>query len=271
MKTAGIVLCGGRSSRMGRAKALLPWGGQTLIANAVEILHRCVDEVVVVGSTDIELPSLDAVVVRDREPGRGPLSGIREGLEHMSADLAFVCGTDTPLLSPLFVKTLLGFGGAAAPEIDQRIQTLCAVYPRSALAEATRLLAEDRLRPLFLLEAAGYRKVSADELPDLDSLRGFNTPAAYLSAVRHFFAEATCTLELLGRARRAAGRAAIDVPVGTLAEVCAHAEPAVTVCTGDRIAREFLVSLDGRDFVRDPNMPVGPGERLVVMDASVGG
>lgn len=271
MNTAGIVLCGGRSSRMGRAKALLPWGGQTMVAHLVEILRGCVDEVLVVGCDELELPELDALIVRDSEPGLGPLAGIREGLAHMRADLTYVCGTDTPLLSPTFVKTLLGFGCAAAVEIDQRVQTIGAVYPRAALADAERLLSEDRLRPLYLLESASYRKLRPEEIPDLESLDGFNTPEAYLTAVRKAFPKSTCVLELLGRARQRTGRAEIEVPVGTLTEVCGHAGPELEICRSDRVAPEFLVSLEGRDFVRDARIPVGPGEHVIVMDAAVGG
>ena len=99
MAAAGIVLCGGKSSRMGRPKAWLPWRGQPMVAHAVSVLRSVVDEVVVVASAALELPSFDAEVVRDRDPELGPLAGIREGLEAMRSDLAFVTGTDAPFLS----------------------------------------------------------------------------------------------------------------------------------------------------------------------------
>ena len=271
MGTAGIVLCGGRSSRMGRAKAWLPWQGRPMVAHVVDVLRRAVDEVVVVASEKLELPPLDARVVRDRAPDLGPLGGIREGLSHVESELAYVSGTDAPFLSPAFVKALLAERRAAALELDGRVQTLSAVYPRAGLPCAEQLLAAGRLRPIFLLEAFAYRRLPAEALPDPRSVRGFNTPAEYLAAVREADADATATLEFMGRSRFEAGCREREVPVGTLGEVLAAAPPELGLVAGSRVSRHFLVSLDGRAFVRDLAIPVGPGEHVIVLDASVGG
>ena len=271
MSAAGVVLCGGKSSRMGRDKAWLAWRGRPLVIHVVEALRQSVDEVVVVASAELDLPPLDALVARDREPELGPLGGIREGLAHVSAELAFVTGTDAPFLAPAFVKALLAYECAAAVELDGIVQNLCAVYPRAALPAAEALLAQGRMRSMHLLEEVGYRKVPADSLPDAESVRGFNTPEEYLLAVRRADPQATATLEFLGRARLALGRRDLEVPVGTLAEVLAHARPALDLVDGARVARPFLVSLDGRTFVRDVAIPIGPGEQVIVLDASVGG
>jgi molybdopterin-guanine dinucleotide biosynthesis protein A len=271
MSAAGVVLCGGRSSRMGRAKAWLPWRGRPMLAHVVDVLREVVDEVVVVSAPDVEVPPTQARVVLDREPGLGPLGGIREGLLAIRAERAFVTSTDAPLLTPRFVRAMLAFEGAAAPEVDGFVQTLCAVYPRRLACEADRLISEGRMRPLFLLEAAGFRHVRPDELPDVEALRGLNTPELYLEAVRCAEPGATATLELLGQARRRVGRSAVSVAVGTLGEVWARGAPELGACQGGEIPREYLVSLDGRTFVRDARVPIGPGEHVIVMDAAAGG
>jgi molybdopterin-guanine dinucleotide biosynthesis protein A len=267
MRTAGIVLCGGRSSRMGRSKAWLPWRGRPLLVHVVETLCRAVDEVVVVSSAELELPPLDARVVCDRESHLGPLAGIREGLANIEAELAFVTGTDAPFLTPVFAKTLLALGRAAAPRANGFVQTMSAVYPRSALPRAEELIAQGRRRPLDLLRASDYCEVPSHELPDTASLRGFNTPAEYLAAVREAFPGSEARLEFEGSARRRTGREAIEVPVGTLAEVLSRARPEPPLHRGELVAPAFLVSLDEREFVRDTRIPIGPGERAVVTDA----
>ena len=78
-------------------------------------------------------------------------------------------------------------------------------------------------------------------------------------------------LEFVGRPRVLAGCSEIEVPVGSLAEVLSHAPGELDLCNGERVAPAFLVSLGGRDFVRDTRVPIGPGEHVIVLDAAAGG
>ena len=282
MATAAIVLCGGRSSRMGRAKAWLPWRGRPMVAHVVDSLRagRAVDEVVVVSSAELDLPPLEARVVRDRAPALGPLAGIREGLAHMKAELAYVTSTDAPFLTARFVRAVLAHGDAAAPEIEGFVQTLAAAYPRRALPLAEELLAANRLRPLHLLEATGYRKLAAAELPDIESIRGFNTPEQYLAAVARDSPGSTATIELRGAARQAAGRAdrsECEVAVGTLAQILISLPDGAKLLaiaggagsdSPPSLAAGFAASLGGREPLLDARVPIGPGERIIVEDAS---
>lgn len=171
---------------MGSPKALLPWRGQPMIAHVVGVLDECVSEIVVVSSAQLKLPPLPKPVrvIHDSEPGRGPLAGLRDGLNVIRADLAFVTSTDAPFLSAAFVRKMLAFDRAAVPEIDGHIQPLAAVYPRALSALATSLLAQSRAGLTDLLKAANARRVLAAELPDVESLRTFNTPEEYQAALR---------------------------------------------------------------------------------------
>jgi molybdopterin-guanine dinucleotide biosynthesis protein A len=185
MKYGAIILCGGLSSRMGRPKALLPWRGKTMIEHVTGILRPIVDEVVVVTSEKLDLPKLDAKIVRDRESNLGPLAGMREGLEASSAELCYGTSTDAPYLTPDFVRKMLSFGTAAAPVVDGVVQPLSAVYPVSLKRAANELIAAKRMGLHLLLEAGGFRKVMPEELPETQSIRNFNTPEEYLEAVRN--------------------------------------------------------------------------------------
>src|SRR6185312_9226654 len=111
-EAAGIVLAGGRSSRMGTPKATLEWHGSTLLRRVVGIVARAVDgPVVVVRAPGQALPALPAGVdvVEDAREGRGPLQGLAAGLAAVRADapVAFVSSTDVPLLHPRFVRRVV--------------------------------------------------------------------------------------------------------------------------------------------------------------------
>src|SRR5580765_5074452 len=108
-KAAGVVLAGGRSTRMGAPKAALEWHGSTLLYRAAALLARVVDgPVVVVAAPGQQLPELPAgvPVVEDPVEGLGPMRGIATGLAAVAdlAPAAFVCATDMPFLHPAFVN-----------------------------------------------------------------------------------------------------------------------------------------------------------------------
>jgi molybdopterin-guanine dinucleotide biosynthesis protein A len=195
LRTAGVVLCGGRSSRMGRAKAWLPFGGETMLGRVVRLLGEVVTPVVVVAAPGQDVPELspEVEVVRDPEQGRGPLQGLAAGLEALRgrADAAYLSSCDVPLLQPAFVRRLielLGEYDVAVPEVGGYRHPLATVYRPEVATIAARLLAEDRLRPAFLFDQARTRFVRPEELADADpefqSLRNLNTPAEYEEALR---------------------------------------------------------------------------------------
>src|ERR1700746_1160354 len=106
--SAGVVLAGGRSSRMGTPKAALEWHGSTLLRRTVGILARATGgPVVVVRARGQELPAPpgDAELWRARREGKGPVEGRAAGLAALTgqADVASVPPTDLPFLHPAFV------------------------------------------------------------------------------------------------------------------------------------------------------------------------
>src|SRR5262249_19584416 len=159
--SAGIVLAGGRSSRMGTPKAALEWHGSTLLRRTVGILARVTDgPVVVVRAAGQALPALPAQVevVDDPREGLGPLQGLAAGLAAVAgwAQTAFVSATDLPFLHPAFVRRVLRAAQEGAdvglPVARGYPQPLAAAY-RTALAPAAeRLVARRRLRPAFLFQ-----------------------------------------------------------------------------------------------------------------------
>ena len=112
MRAAGVVLAGGRSTRMGTPKAALPWGATTLLAHVAAILREAVDgPLIVVRAAGQELPPLPPGidVVEDPVAGVGPLAGILAGLAAAAgrAEAAYVSAVDMPHLRPAFVRRVL--------------------------------------------------------------------------------------------------------------------------------------------------------------------
>lgn len=189
-RIGGIVLCGGRSSRMGQPKAWLPFGEQTMLQRVVDVLREVVDPVVVVAAPDQQVPPVPEgiVIVRDAEEGLGPLAGVAAGLEALAetADAAYVSSCDVPLLSAAFVRAVierLGDAEIAIPCEDEWHHPLAAVYRTSLAVRCRDLIAGGQRRPLRLVQASRSNEFDIGELravdPELRSLRNANTPEEY--------------------------------------------------------------------------------------------
>ncbi len=194
MTSGGIVLCGGKSTRMGAPKATLPFGPETMLQRVVRLLGTVVSPLVAVAARDQSLPALpeNVIVTRDEREAKGPLEGLRAGLAALpdSVDVAYVTSCDVPLLIPAFAQRmieLLGDHDIAVMEIDGFPHPLSAVYRRDTLPHVESLLARDKLRPVFLFDAVRTRRVQPEEMlsvdPELLTLRNLNTREDYLAAL----------------------------------------------------------------------------------------
>jgi molybdopterin-guanine dinucleotide biosynthesis protein A len=138
--TAGFVLVGGRSSRFGRDKALLDWGGRPLVLHIAEQVREAAGSVTLVGTPE-RYGHLGLTVLPDRGPPQcGPLGGLLAALDHTTADWNLVVACDMPRLTPDFLAGLLEEAAARdhdvlLPQDSQgRPEPLCAVYHRRCRA-----------------------------------------------------------------------------------------------------------------------------------------
>ncbi len=282
---AGVVLAGGRSSRMGAPKAALEWHGSTLLYRTVSVLARTVGgPVIVVRAPGQELPTLPAgvQVVDDPVEGLGPMQGIATGLAAVAdrAPAAFVCSTDMPFLHPAFIRRVLrglsASGFAAGPDVVLPIargfpQPLAAAY-RTGLAElAAKLIADGRLRPAMLFEECGVARPEDTELladaelarldPALDSVVNVNAPEDYAAARNRPAAEIVvqCFGALAGEGRRGSR----TVRAGTLGAAAAS--------VGLVLDAHVIAALNGDQITRDAQLPLVGGDAIAFLSADAGG
>ena len=165
-----------------------------MLQRVVRLLSEVVSPIVAVAAREQLLPQLpEAVIItRDERVAKGPLEGIRAGLSALpeSIDAAYITSCDVPLLVPAFVERMINLMGdhdIAVMEIDGFPHPLSAIYRRGLLPQVESLLANDRLRPVFLFDAVRTRRVKPEEMigvdPDLRTLRNLNTPEDYRAAL----------------------------------------------------------------------------------------
>ena len=185
MKTcSGALLCGGRSSRMGRDKALIELDGQPLWRLQLAKIRAVCDDVTVCGSLD-QSALFDLEPIRfasDATAGLGPLSGIARAMESATCPRVLILAVDMPKVSVRYLRCLCEAAkehGGVVPQRDGRFEGLCAVYPVELLPDVVSLLSGSE-RSLHTLIRCGLKKRLLHPLSILDSEVGmfenWNTP-----------------------------------------------------------------------------------------------
>ena len=191
-----VVLAGGQSRRLGRDKAVEPFGGEPLIRRVIRRAGDAVggnEVIVVAGDAERgrELP-LDAEhrVAVDLLPERGTLGGIYTGLEAVQNEWALVVACDMPFLSAPLLRYMVGLRegvDAVVPVIDGRPEPTHALYSRRCLPAILERLQAGQLKAAGFLDLALVRYVNEDEArrfdPELLSFFNVNRPEDLARAI----------------------------------------------------------------------------------------
>lgn len=145
----GIILSGGRSSRMGENKAFIRVGGERLIDRNVRILKTVFRKIIIVASTPLDYLDQETAVVADIYPGKSALGGLYTGLFFASEEHAFVTACDMPFLNRPFLEYLNSVADGhdiVVPAPPDGLQPLHAIYSRRCLPAVRALLDRNRLK-----------------------------------------------------------------------------------------------------------------------------
>jgi molybdopterin-guanine dinucleotide biosynthesis protein A/molybdopterin converting factor small subunit len=285
---AAVILVGGKSSRMGRAKALLPFDNEPLIAHVVRRLKSWFPEIIVVAAPDQELPELSAVLVRDEIAYQGPVSGIYHGLKAATKDVCFVTSCDAPFLNFELIDHLLeqiSDYDVVVPFWQERFQPLHAIYRTSVVPPLKEQLERGELRPIFLYDKVRTRKIQEAEIRRLDpeglSFLNMNSPADYDAALQLWRERNTISVsvELFGVARMLTKTQSVSLDLNegaTLAQVFSalgEKLPALVgrVLNSGGLIHGYSCNLNGLNFVRAPDVKVSSGDKIFILSADAGG
>jgi molybdenum cofactor guanylyltransferase len=299
LNATAVVLTGGKSSRMGRPKALLLFDDEPLIVHLVRALRGMFAETVIVAAPDQELPDLPVTLVRDEVAYQGPVGGIYYGLKVASGEFCFVTSCDVPFLNPALISHLtaqISRYDVVVPFWENRFQPLHAVYRTTVLPLLKAQLDRGELRPIYLFDKVQTCKVDEAVIRRFDpeglSFLNMNTPADYEHALQRWrelrtYASRTddklvsCTVELFGMARMLAKTKMVDLALpqqATLADVFSELAEKLPTLVGrvitlekNRLVSGCACNVNGLDFVRNPTAKVKTGDRILILSADAGG
>ena len=168
----GIILAGGKNSRMGINKAFLEIDGIRLIDNILAVYQKIFSEIIIVTNDPLSYTEFpEAVVANDIYKKKGSLGGIYTGLFYATYDYSFVAACDMPFLNEDFITYLIGQAGKhdiIIPELSECFQPLHAIYSKNCLSHIKKLLIADKLKI-----AGFYKEVRQLRIPE-EKIKPFN-------------------------------------------------------------------------------------------------
>ena len=203
-KMSAVILCGGKSRRMGTDKAMLAAEGTP---NAVRLFRAlsgedspCTDVWLSIGTGE-SYPEIHAQKVSDRFPGCGPMGGLEAALTICREEYLFVTPVDTPFADAQMARELMVYMTDASRQRDAvlvidgggRLQTLLGIYHKRVLPALTQRLADGRREKLQIrdfLRDLDVAYVKAEELTDGDrKSTSCNTPEEWQQLMEQEFAK----------------------------------------------------------------------------------
>jgi molybdopterin-guanine dinucleotide biosynthesis protein A len=149
MKMTGVILSGGKNSRMGSNKAFLQIEKEKLIDKNIRLLRDIFKDVIIVVANSQEYLRQDAIIVTDIFPQKGALGGLYTGLFFSPHKYAFVTACDMPFLNSHFIEYMAqkaeGYD-IVVPAPPDGLQPLCAVYSRVCLPAIKNLIDKNHLQ-----------------------------------------------------------------------------------------------------------------------------
>jgi molybdopterin-guanine dinucleotide biosynthesis protein A len=167
----GIILSGGRNTRMGENKAFLRVGGERLIDRTVRLFRELFREVIIVTASPREYIDQEAAIATDILPERGALGGLYTGLFYAGEERAFVAACDIPFLNRSFIEYMASQATGydiVVPAPPDGLQPLHAIYTRRCLPAIRNLLDRGRLQIKEFYPGQRILKIAPEILHSFD-------------------------------------------------------------------------------------------------------
>jgi len=148
MHATGIILAGGKSSRMGEDKGLVLLNGKPMIQYVIKALKEVVSDISIISNNE-SYNKFGVPVYADIIKDKGPVGGIYTGLYHSKTELNFCISCDVPMISSDFIFWLLNRSGNASitlPMHNDKVHQMIGVYSKQVLANFKESTEKEHLK-----------------------------------------------------------------------------------------------------------------------------
>ena len=144
----GIILAGGKSSRMGTDKGMILLNGKKFIEHIINALSPNVNQIIIIANND-NYNELGYKVYKDLIEDSGPLGGIYTGLKLSTTEKNIVLSCDTPFITTEFIKFIISNSNDSeitVPVFKNNTEPLCAVYSKNITQNIYDLIVNNELK-----------------------------------------------------------------------------------------------------------------------------
>ncbi|KGP75251.1 molybdopterin-guanine dinucleotide biosynthesis protein MobA [Desulfosporosinus sp. Tol-M] len=191
MKATGILLAGGKSSRMKKDKAFLELEGRPLVEQSLAVLQTVFTEVLISSNKPELYVGYEVQVILDEIPGRGPLEGLYQGLKAATYDEVFFVACDMPFLSVeliRFLATWISEYDVVVPQLQDGFHPLHAFYHRRCIPIIQNNLEAGHFKIIDFYPTCSVRYVKEKELQAFSDLSkvfyNVNTPDEWSAIIK---------------------------------------------------------------------------------------
>lgn len=164
-----IILAGGKSTRMGEDKGLMPLFGKSMISYVLDRALEINSEIIIV-SDNANYKKFGYPVVKDVFKEKGPLAGMYSGLINSNIEKNIVLSCDIPYIRSGLLKYLFyqseGFD-ITIPVHKERIHPLIGIYSKKCADHFKKCIELDKLKITNAFEPFNTNMVDVDEFDDI--------------------------------------------------------------------------------------------------------
>lgn len=168
MKLTGIILAGGKSSRMGEDKGLMAFENKPMVQHIIEVVKPWVKNIIIIANNR-EYEQFGYPVYEDLIKDKGPLAGIYTGLNFSKMDKNIVLSCDVPFVNDEVIELLVDNCrdvDVVIPEKDKRTHQLIGLYDKSCIDTFKSELENNQLKLKLAIEKMNYKAVDANFIKD---------------------------------------------------------------------------------------------------------
>lgn len=181
----GIILSGGKSSRMGQDKSFIRIKGERVIDRVVQLMKNLFEKVIIISNDKEKYEYLGIPVYSDIFKDVGPIAGVHSGLLHSQTEQNFIISCDLPFMNCEMIKSIIDFKSNSLiilPKANGYIQSLCGLYSKSLTKKIEEIINSDLSNEL---EVYAHKKrnlklkslinsVQTEIIENIDEFKGYH-------------------------------------------------------------------------------------------------